>query len=100
MATGCPMSTSCRRFGVSRTVVREAIRALSKEGLIEVRHGSGTYVANRTSEALSNSFDLVLAIAGRPKRLAELISRSARSSNRALRRSPRNGRVKKRTLPR
>jgi GntR family transcriptional repressor for pyruvate dehydrogenase complex len=33
-----------QRFGVSRTVVREALRALSTKGLVEVRDGVGAYV--------------------------------------------------------
>ncbi|HLX03014.1 MAG TPA: FadR/GntR family transcriptional regulator [Trinickia sp.] len=39
------------RFGVSRTVVREAISRLKSDGLVEVRQGSGTVVreANRTT---------------------------------------------------
>jgi DNA-binding FadR family transcriptional regulator len=32
------------RFGVSRSVVREAMRVLDGKGLIDVRHGSGTRV--------------------------------------------------------
>jgi GntR family transcriptional regulator, galactonate operon transcriptional repressor len=32
------------QFGVSRAVVREALRVLGAKGLIEVRHGSGTRV--------------------------------------------------------
>ena len=32
------------RFGVSRSVVREALRVLGAKGLVEVRHGSGTRV--------------------------------------------------------
>lgn len=32
------------KFGVSRSVVREALRVLGEKGLIEVRHGSGTRV--------------------------------------------------------
>ena len=41
----------CERFGVSRTVIREAISRLKSEGLVEVRQGSGTVVreANRAS---------------------------------------------------
>jgi len=34
----------CVRFGVSRTVVREAVRLLVSKGLVEVRHGSGMRV--------------------------------------------------------
>ena len=33
-----------QQFGVSRTVIREAIRILSGKGLIEVKHGSGMQV--------------------------------------------------------
>jgi len=51
-------------FGVSRTVVREAIKTLTKEGLVEVRHGIGTFIANQTSQALSQSLDLMLMIEG------------------------------------
>jgi GntR family transcriptional regulator, transcriptional repressor for pyruvate dehydrogenase complex len=34
-----------QRFGVSRTVVREAVRILVAKGLVAVRHGSGMWVA-------------------------------------------------------
>ena len=38
--------------GVSRTVAREAVKALSTQGLLEVVHGHGTVVAARTNRPL------------------------------------------------
>src|SRR5215212_8326687 len=36
----------CETLGVSRTVVREALRVLEDEGLVMRRHGIGTFVRN------------------------------------------------------
>jgi DNA-binding GntR family transcriptional regulator len=36
----------CQMLGVSRTVVREALRVLEDEGLVSRRHGIGTFVRN------------------------------------------------------
>ncbi len=43
------------QFGVSRTVIREAIRALEANGLLEVRPGSGMRVAAVDSKAAGES---------------------------------------------
>lgn len=40
------------RFGISRTVVREAIATLRSEGLLETRQGSGIYVARTSAEPI------------------------------------------------
>jgi GntR family transcriptional repressor for pyruvate dehydrogenase complex len=40
-------------FGVSRTVVREAIAALSADGWVEARQGSGVFVVPRAGERLT-----------------------------------------------
>jgi GntR family transcriptional repressor for pyruvate dehydrogenase complex len=37
----------CEQFGVSRTVLREAMRLLEQKGLIEVHHGRGVFVAQK-----------------------------------------------------
>lgn len=39
----------CEAFGVSRTVVREAVKSLEAKGLLSVRQGIGTLVAPRES---------------------------------------------------
>jgi len=49
--------TLAERFGVSRTLVREAIIALEMQGVVEVRVGSGIYVAE-APEARSVTFEL------------------------------------------
>jgi GntR family transcriptional repressor for pyruvate dehydrogenase complex len=48
------------QFGVSRTVVREAVRALVAKGVIEVRSGSGLRVAAVGAAAVSESMSLYL----------------------------------------
>lgn len=42
----------CDQYGVSRTVVREAISMLKREGMVASRQGSGTFVAATPSVAL------------------------------------------------
>jgi GntR family transcriptional repressor for pyruvate dehydrogenase complex len=48
------------QFGVSRTVVREAVRALVAKGIIESRSGSGLRVAAVDASAVSESMSLYL----------------------------------------
>jgi GntR family transcriptional regulator, transcriptional repressor for pyruvate dehydrogenase complex len=47
-------------LGVSRTVVREAIRLLVATGLVEVRTGSGIYVRQLDSGVMRDPLDLLL----------------------------------------
>lgn len=44
-----------QQFGVSRTVIREAIGALAARGLLEVRHGSRTMVSCPSAETVAQS---------------------------------------------
>jgi GntR family transcriptional repressor for pyruvate dehydrogenase complex len=55
-----------RQFGVSRTVVREAVRSLMAKGLLEVRSGSGTIVRTPSAAAAAQSMSLFLR-AGHPE---------------------------------
>jgi len=48
------------RFGVSRTAVREAVKALREKGLVQSDPGRGTFVTNGTSRAVRNSLDLMV----------------------------------------
>ncbi len=50
------------RFHVSRAVIRQALAILSMMGLVEVRHGSGSYVAESLGRMLSTNLELSLSI--------------------------------------
>jgi GntR family transcriptional regulator, transcriptional repressor for pyruvate dehydrogenase complex len=46
------------QFGVSRTVIREAVRSLAAQGLVEARSGRGLQVATVGTDAISRSMRL------------------------------------------
>ncbi len=48
------------QFGVSRTVIREAVRALAAKGVIDVKTGSGLRVSAVNAAAVSESIGLYL----------------------------------------
>jgi GntR family transcriptional regulator, transcriptional repressor for pyruvate dehydrogenase complex len=48
------------KFGVSRTAVREAVKALHEKGLVEAYSGRGTFITNGTSQAVRQSIDLLM----------------------------------------
>ena len=55
-----------QQFGVSRTAVREAVKALREKGLVEAYSGRGTFVTDGTSQAVRQSLDLMMKI-GQPE---------------------------------
>ena len=55
-----------QRFGVSRTAVREAVKALREKGLVEAYSGRGTFITDGTSQAVRQSLDLMVRI-GQPE---------------------------------
>lgn len=51
-----------QRFGVSRTAVREAVKALREKGLVEAYSGKGTFITDGTTQAVRQSLDLMVKI--------------------------------------
>jgi GntR family transcriptional repressor for pyruvate dehydrogenase complex len=51
-----------QRLGVSRTAVREAVKALREKGLVEAYSGRGTFVTDGTTQAARQSFDLMVKL--------------------------------------
>lgn len=54
------------QFGVSRTAVREALKALREKGLCEAYSGRGTFITDGTSASIRQSLDRMVRI-GSPK---------------------------------
>jgi GntR family transcriptional repressor for pyruvate dehydrogenase complex len=50
------------QFGVSRTAVREAVKALREKGLVEAYPGRGTFVTNVTSQTVRESLERLARI--------------------------------------
>ncbi len=70
-----PERELAEQFGVSRTAVREAVKALHEKGLIEVLPGKGTFISNitdSTSEVMRDSLDLIVNV-GLVNGLVELV---------------------------
>jgi GntR family transcriptional repressor for pyruvate dehydrogenase complex len=59
-----PERELAEQFGVSRTAVREAVKALRQRGLVEIQPGRGTFITNGASEAVRHSLGLLMKIAG------------------------------------
>lgn len=56
------------QFNVSRTAVREAVKALREKGLVEIQRGRGTFVADvsdSTRDIVRDSFDLLMRVEAR-----------------------------------
>jgi GntR family transcriptional repressor for pyruvate dehydrogenase complex len=54
------------QFGVSRTAVREAVKALREKGHVEAFPGRGTFITDGTSHAIRQSLDRMIRI-GQPE---------------------------------
>ena len=61
-----------KQFGVSRTAVREAIKALQEKGLVDALPGRGTFITNGTSKSMRRSLDRIIK-SGEPEGWAYLV---------------------------
>jgi GntR family transcriptional regulator, transcriptional repressor for pyruvate dehydrogenase complex len=59
------------QFGVSRTAVREAVKALREKGLVEAYPGKGTFITNGTGNSIKQTLDRMIRV-GQPESTASL----------------------------
>ena len=57
-----PERELAQQFGVSRTAVREAVKALREKGLVEAYPGRGTFVTDGTGYSMRQSLDRMLKV--------------------------------------
>lgn len=57
-----PEKALCERFGVSRTPLREALKVLASEGLVDLLPNRGAQVSKLTIEALEEAFPVMGAL--------------------------------------
>ena len=50
----------CSQFGVSRTVMREALRMLSARGMLRIEKGRGIFVSRVSADSVANPMELYL----------------------------------------
>lgn len=63
----------CDQLQVSRTSVREAMRALEMLGLVEAKHGEGNYINNNLEKSLLEPLSIVFMLLGsKPDEILEL----------------------------
>ena len=60
----------CEQLGVSRTPVREALRTLKSEGLIDIIPNKGAFVSEPSIEKIKEIFEVMTLLEGEASRLA------------------------------
>ncbi len=65
-----PERQLCERFGVSRTPLREALKVLASEGLVELLPNRGARIATLDTAGLGHLFEVIAALEAEGGRLA------------------------------
>jgi DNA-binding GntR family transcriptional regulator len=65
-----PERALCERFAVSRTPLREALKVLASEGLVELLPNRGARIATLADEHLTHLFEVIAALEAEGGRLA------------------------------
>jgi GntR family transcriptional repressor for pyruvate dehydrogenase complex len=63
----------CKEFGVSRTVIREAVTSLQAKGLIAVRKGKGIFVKELTSSSVADPLQFYLQMNSERSAVMDLV---------------------------
>lgn len=65
-----PERDLCKRFGISRTPLREALKILATEGLVDLQHNRGATVSRLTPQAVDDMFQVMEVLEGLAGELA------------------------------
>ncbi len=65
-----PERELCERFGVSRTPLREALKVLAADGLVQLLPNRGARIATLDDEQLKHLFEVIAALEAEGGRLA------------------------------
>jgi GntR family transcriptional repressor for pyruvate dehydrogenase complex len=79
-----PLSELAGYLGVSRTAVREAIKRLDAWGIISVKHGVGTFVAEMPEDVLTVPFKITAGRSGAAQRKFQQVRKVLEPSIAAL----------------
>ena len=63
----------CAQFGVSRTVMREALRMLSARGLLRIEKGRGIFVSRLSADSVANPMELYLHMHSGPDHAVHVV---------------------------
>lgn len=63
----------CRQFGVSRTVMREALRMLSARGMLRIEKGKGIFVSRVSADSVATPMELYLHMHSGPDHAVHVV---------------------------